>query len=211
MTSEHSDSFNPCGAPKFFFKLTEESLVNSEIAFCATQDPLLHFSFPLDLLTPEKIVRLKEGLVLPEDMVLLRRNMLREVPVSELFIHAMLALYMLVDEIDYSDDTIKTISQTKNIPIREFVSAPGNCNLFFVMDFDLEDLTLSCIEVNSTKPIVINRAKLNVKQVSLSTWKGPQVPIEDYEAFFSADEHTFQSRVKEVEICTKPRDEHDEY
>ena len=211
MTQNDSDTFNPCGSPRYFFKLTDKSLTDGELAFYATHDPLLHFSFPFELLTAEKIVKLKEGVVLNEDMIVLRRNMLREVPVSERFIHSILALYMLSEEIDYAEDTIQAFTKTKNIPNREFVSAPGNNNLFFVMGFDLSDLTLSCVEVDTNMPIVLNRVKLNVKQVTLSTWNGPQIPIEDYEAFFTSDNKSFHSRIREVETCNKQRDDHDEY
>lgn len=206
-----SSNFNPCGTPSYFLQLTDDCMANKEMAFCASQDPLLHFSFPLETLTRQQIVKLKDKVVLTEDMVLLRRNMLREVPVSEHFIHAILALYILMDEVDYSDDTIETIAKTKNIPIREFVKSPSHDNIFFVINFDLEDLSLSCIEVHPTRPIVFNRVKFNLKQVSLTQWKGPQIPIEDYESLFSSDEVTFQRRVKEIETCKRPRDEYDEY
>lgn len=210
MTTDNTGSYHACGEPSYFFKLTSD-IKKNELAFCATKDPLLHFSFPLELLSDEKIVKLKHQVVLTEEMIILRRNMLREVPVSEHFIHSILALHILTDEVDYSDDTIKTLIKSNNMHLRQFVQTPGKDNLFFVMGFSLDDLTLSCIEVHPSKPIAYKRVKINVKQVSLAKWQGDTFPIEDYAAFFAAEEKTFLSRIREVETCSKPRDEYNEY
>jgi hypothetical protein len=204
-----SDSFHPCGEPVFFFKLLGDNINNNEMSFCATVDPLIKFHFPLYRLTPAQIETLQDKVKLTEDQVLLRRNMLREVPVSEHFIHAMLAFYILKAEVDYRSDKIKAFKKTHEMPLRVFVSTPGHNNIFFVMEFDLSDLTLSCLEVDPCKPIVYNRVKMNLHQVSLCQWKGAQVPIEDYEAFFSADEKVFQSRVQKLEHNPEFGDHHD--
>jgi hypothetical protein len=172
-----------------------------ELVFCATYDPLLSFYFPLNCLDEDIITQLKSKFILTEEQNTLRINMLKDLPISEEFIHSILAMHVIESNVvDYRDGKIDSLVRFNNMPLREFVSAPGYENIFFVVDLDISDLSLICVEVHPNKPLVYNRAKLCVKQVSLAHWQGPVYPLENYDEIFSiADEHMFYKKIQEIE------------
>jgi hypothetical protein len=186
---------------KYFFKLIDAPSCTDELAFCVAVDPLLFFHYPLKSLSNLAKKQLKDKVILTEAQNLLRINLLKELPICERFIHSIIAMHIIENDIsDYRDEKVKQLKKFNNMPLREFVSAPGYHNLFFVVDVDMTDLSLICVEVHPNKPIVYRRVILCVKQVSLANWRGPIFPLENFEEVFSiTDDHALYQKIKEIE------------
>lgn len=186
---------------KFYLRFSKEGIKKNEMSICTDELSFLDFPFPVNSLTSEQIVNVIAGYVLTEEQDRLRHQMMRQVPVRKEFIHALFAFHILKagQEADYRNDRLKVLAKTNNMPLFEFVSMPGKDNLFFVMSYDMSDLSLSCIEAHPSKPLLYKRVTLDVKQVVRATWQGPSVPIINYDELFEADDEEFERRMREIE------------
>lgn len=83
-----------------------------------------------------------------------------------------------------------TLNRPKNnMYLREFVKVPGEENIFFVVDFDLDDKLLTCIEVHENKPLAYGIRFYSINQVTPTKWNGPHLTMEEVEAVFNQDTH----------------------
>lgn len=110
----------------YFFKLVDDNPNANELAFCATVDPLLNFNYPvknLDLATKKQ---LKVKLPITVSQNELRIKLLKKLPICERFIHSIIAIHIIENEVfNYCDEKIKTLSNYNSMPLHEFVSVLG--------------------------------------------------------------------------------------
>lgn len=119
--------------------------------------------------------KLSSPILINEDEALFYNIMLWEVPIPNEFINAIFVQYVLNDKPEDKCDpkvvALKTV-QSHSMYIREFVTLPNTENMLFVVDFDLTDLTLVCVEVHPSKPIAYGLVKVLVNQVLPTVWAG---------------------------------------
>jgi len=184
-----------------FFKVTPEDFANNEISFCVGEGTLLRIPYDFNKLPTGVLKRLKDKVILTEFMESQRQQMLEGVPVSECFIHMMLATWILQElAIVYTNKIIQPIKKSDAIPLHQFVSSPDRNNIFFVVNCELSNMELLCVEVHPSKPIAYQLAWLNLSQVFVVEWQGPLIPLVDLDGFFSLSEEEFNRKLLEIEM-----------
>lgn len=194
-------SLTPSGEQILYFKEFPKDEKAGEISFCVTSGPLMSIPFNKQYLNTNKLEQLKDKVILTDSYMDARTIMLEQVPVSDTFIHAILAHWVLADNaIDYRNTSVTQLNPIKHLPLREFIEITGQENLFFVCDVDLHDYSVLCAEVNRKLPIVYNMAWIKLNQGKVVQWEGEAVPIDDIEEFLTMSTEDFNRSWHEVEI-----------
>jgi hypothetical protein len=146
---------------------------NVEVTLCTNFGPVFATSYPLKKISSKKLSLLKSyGVEIPEYHLNMRKLMILQLDLPEKFITAILTHWLLAETLmDYREEKVANI-QRSMIPVCEFVEAFGHEHLFLVVDCDMTDCSLICIEVDPVEPSAFNLCVLNVKQVQVKDWSG---------------------------------------
>jgi hypothetical protein len=146
---------------------------NVDVTLSTNLGPVFSTSYPLNKLSDKKLSLLKSyGVEVPEYHLNIRKLMILQLDLPEEFITAILINWLLAERLmDYREEKVANI-QRSMIPVCEFVEAFGHDHLFLVVDCDMTDCSLICIEVDPVEPKAFNLCVLNVKQVQVKDWGG---------------------------------------
>jgi hypothetical protein len=185
----------------FSLKLEGKDLAKKTISCCFKDEILFKFPFPIRRLDNYALKYLIAGCKLMGEDFRLREKMLQVCHLDEPFIHSILAHVVLEKKaVDLVNTKVLSLNKPTEYPLQKFVKSPLYENIFFVIDCDVETQELLCVEVDPFKEITYRLVRINLRQVSVTQWKGPKLALADMEGCLSLTEADFYAAIENIKV-----------
>lgn len=164
---------------KSYITISTPDIRNDVITFVPEGQEPIKVTFDFKNCKPNIKTKLRRDVFLTENNKLFHLLLLQELPIPTGLIHSIMVEQVLAPCLATDRRSNKVVSLKKStsqrIYLKKFVTLPGHKNIFFVTDFNHDDMSLVCVEVHPSKALTFGLSLLNASQVALTQWKGPHL------------------------------------
>lgn len=199
---------------KPYLTISTPDIQNDVITLISAGKPPIKIPFDFKNCPVPVKVKLRNDVYLTDDECLLHSQLTQELNLPQALIISMVMQYALNDEAyDHRTNIVVALNnhKTHSLYLREFVKIPGHKNIFFVVDYDLTDCSLLCVEVDPNEPVAYSMGYVWLKQVFPTTWNDHHEkvhPISNKD--LNITEEIFQNLIMNIPEVERLSDEYDE-